>query len=60
MLEGRYPGDAHPNALLGGVVSICVDWGIPIFFSSDRQAAKLFVEDYLERCWRAINERDLG
>ena len=60
LLEGRYPGGAHPNALLGTVVSICVDWGIPVYFCSDRQAANLFVEAYLERCWRAISERDLG
>ena len=60
LLEGRYPGGAHPNALLGTVVSICVDWGIPVYFCSDRQAANLFVEAYLERCWRAISERNLG
>jgi len=39
LLEGRYPGGAHPNALVGTVVSICVDWGIPVFFCSDRQTA---------------------
>jgi len=60
LLEGRYLGGAHPNALLGAVVSICVDWGIPVYFCGDRQCAKLFVEAYIERCVRAINERDLG
>jgi len=60
LLEGRYPGGAHPNALLGAVVCICVDWGVPVYFCGDRQSAKQFVEAYLEHCARAINERDLG
>lgn len=59
LLEGRYHGGAHPNALLGTAVSICVSWGIPVFFCSDRQSAKLFVEVYLERCAQTINDRGL-
>jgi hypothetical protein len=45
---------------LGAAISICVDWGIPVYFCGGRQTAKRFVEAYLERYARAINERDLG
>ncbi len=60
LLEGRYPGGAHPNAVFGAVISICVDWDIPVFFCSDRQTAKQFIQTYLERYARAINERNLA
>lgn len=60
LLEGRYPGGAHPNALLGSVLSIVVDFGVSVYFCSDRQGARQFVEAYLERCARAANERNLG
>lgn len=60
LLEGRYPGGAHPNALLGAVVSICVDWGIPVYFCGDRQSAKKFVEAYIERYAQIINKNEIG
>jgi ERCC4-type nuclease len=60
VLEGSYGTGAHPNAVFGAAISICVDWGVPVYFCGDRQTAKQFVEAYLERCARAINERDLG
>ena len=60
VLEGNYPGSAHPNAVFGSAISICVDWGVPVYFCGDRQTAKQFVEAYLERCWRAVSGRDLG
>jgi ERCC4-type nuclease len=59
LLEGRYPGGARPNALLGSVLSIVVDFGVPVYFCSDRQCACRFVAGFLERYWRAINERVL-
>lgn len=49
MVEGRYRADAHPNALLGTVASIILDFGIPVFFCSDRQCACRFTEAYLTR-----------
>jgi DNA excision repair protein ERCC-4 len=52
ILGGRYRSGAHPNAILGSVLSIVVDFGIPIFFCSDRQAACRFVEGYLLRLHR--------
>lgn len=49
IVEGRYRSGASPKALMGFVSSIIVDFGIPVFFLSDRQAAIWFVEDYLIR-----------
>ncbi len=60
LLDGVYGTGAHPNAVFGAGISICVDWGVPVYFCGDRQTARQFVEAYLERCWRAANERDLG
>lgn len=54
LLEGRYPSGAHPNALLGSVLSIVVDFGVPVYFCSDRQCACRFVAGYLERCHRKV------
>jgi len=60
VLEGNYGTGAHPNAVFGAAVSICVDWRVSVYFCGDRQTARRFVEGYLERCWRAIHERGLG
>ncbi|HOZ49061.1 MAG TPA: ERCC4 domain-containing protein [Candidatus Hydrogenedentes bacterium] len=56
LLEGRYPGGAHPNALLGSVLSIVVDFGVPVYFCSDRQCACRFVAGFLERCLKKVNQ----
>jgi len=50
LLEGRYPGGAHPHAMLGSVLSIVVDFGVPVYFCSDRQGTCRFVAGFLERC----------
>lgn len=47
VLTGHYRSGAHPNAILGSVVSICLDYGVPVYFCSDRQVACRFVEEYL-------------
>lgn len=49
VLAGRYRGDAHPNTILGSALAITVDFGIPVFFCSNRQIACRFVEGYLLR-----------
>ena len=54
LVDGRYRSDAHPHALIGTVASIVVDFGVPVFFCSDRQAACRFVEEYLTRFHRRI------
>jgi ERCC4-type nuclease len=40
MLLQRYRGEAHPNALI-------LDFGVPVFFCGNRQAACQFVQAYL-------------
>ncbi len=46
ILGGRYRSGAHPNAVLGTIFSIIVEFGIPVFFCSDRQAACRFVQGF--------------
>jgi ERCC4-type nuclease len=47
VLLHRYRGDAHPNAILGNALSIILDFGVPVFFCGNRQAACQFVQAYL-------------
>jgi ERCC4-type nuclease len=47
VLLHRYRGDTHPNAVLGNALSIIMDFRIPVFFCSSRQAACQFVQAYL-------------
>jgi len=47
VLLGRYRGGAHPNAVLGSALSIILDYRVPVFFCSSRQAACQFVQAYL-------------
>ena len=47
VLLHRYRGEAHPNAVLGNVISIILDFGVPVFFCGSRQAACQFVQAYL-------------
>jgi ERCC4-type nuclease len=54
LVDGRYRSDAHPHALIATVASIVVDFGVPVYFCSDRQAACRFVEEYLTRFHRRI------
>ena len=47
ILARSYRSGAHPNAVVGSVLSIVVDFGVPVFFCSVRQGARAFVEGYL-------------
>jgi len=47
VLQGRYRGGAHPNAVLGSALSLILDFRIPVFFCGNRQAACHFVQSYL-------------
>jgi DNA excision repair protein ERCC-4 len=47
VLQHRYRGDAHPNAVIGSALSIILDYGIPVFFCTNRQVACHFVQAYL-------------
>jgi DNA excision repair protein ERCC-4 len=50
VLKGQYWSNARPASVLGAAIAIIVDSGVPVFFCSDREAARLFVERYLLRC----------
>jgi ERCC4-type nuclease len=54
LVDGRYRSDAHPHALIGTVAFIIVDFGVPVYFCSDRQAACRFVEEFLIRFHQRI------
>jgi ERCC4-type nuclease len=49
LLTGKYTSHAHPESVLGSALAITVDYGIPVFFCSNRQAACRFVQGYLLR-----------
>jgi DNA excision repair protein ERCC-4 len=57
VIGGRYRSGAHPHAILGAILSIVVDHGLPVFFCSDRQAAAWFTGGYLLRCHEMIGRR---
>ncbi len=52
ILLGIYESGVHPHAIFGATISIIVDFGVPVYFCSDRQVACLFVEQYLLRYHR--------
>lgn len=54
VISGLYSSDAHPNSVIGSALSIIVDYNIPVFFCSNRQAARLFVEEYLLKFHRKV------
>lgn len=47
VLQKRARGDAHPNAVLGNALSLILDYRIPVFFCTTRQASCQFVQAYL-------------
>jgi ERCC4-type nuclease len=47
VLQKRYRGETHPNAVLGSTLSIILDFRVPVFFCGNRQAACQFVQAYL-------------
>jgi ERCC4-type nuclease len=55
IIQGEYRSNAHPNAVLGAAMSIIIDFGVPVFFCTDRQVACRFVEEYLLRAHRKVS-----
>jgi DNA excision repair protein ERCC-4 len=49
LLTGKYTSRAHPESIFGSALAITVDYGVPVFFCSNRQAACHFVQGYLLR-----------
>jgi len=58
VLSARYPSGAHPHSVFGAAVSICVDYGVPVFFCGDRQAARRFTEEFLLRAAKSELEKE--
>lgn len=56
IIERKYKTKAHPNAITGTLLSIIIDFKIPFYFCTDRQASCYFTERYLQRIyWRLMN-----
>lgn len=47
LILGNYRSHAHPNSVLGSMLSVIVDYRIPVYLCSDRQAACKFAHDLL-------------
>ncbi|MHB1001448.1 MAG: ERCC4 domain-containing protein [Armatimonadota bacterium] len=52
IFTGDYRSGAHPNSILGATLSIIVDYGIPVYFCSNRQIARRFVMEFLLRYYQ--------
>ena len=55
VLLGHYRTNAHPHSVFGSAISITVDYGVPVFFCSDRQVALRYVQEYLLRLHRKLS-----
>lgn len=52
VLSGAYPSGAHPSSVLGAALSIIIDYGVPVYFCSNRQVACRFTCELLLRYFR--------
>jgi ERCC4-type nuclease len=53
---GAYHSGAHPHSVVGAVLSIIVDYSVPVYFCSNRQAARHFVEELLLKFHRKAHD----
>ena len=47
LLSHRYTSGVHPSAVLGAVLSVIVDFRVPVYFCGSRPAACHFTQTYL-------------
>lgn len=52
ILSGAYRCGAHPASVVGAALSIIIDYGVPVYFCSNRQCACRFTQEYLMRYHR--------
>jgi ERCC4-type nuclease len=52
VLGKRYRGEARPEAVVGSTLSILLDYGVPVMFCGNRQAARHFTQGYLLAAWK--------
>jgi len=48
----RYRGEARPEAVVGATLSILLDYGVPVLFCGNRQAACHFTRGFLLAAWK--------
>jgi len=54
ILNHLYRSAADPRSVFGSALSIIVDYGVPVYFCSDRQIALAFTEKFLKRVYRKL------
>lgn len=47
VLGKRYRGEARPEAVVGSTLSILLDYGVPVAFCGNRQAARHYTQAFL-------------
>jgi ERCC4-type nuclease len=52
LLGKRYRGEARPEAVVGSTLSILLDYGVPVMFCGNRQAARHFTQAFLLAAWK--------
>jgi len=52
VLGKRYRGEARPEAIVGTTLSILLDYGVPVLFCGNRQAACHFTRGFLLAAWK--------
>ena len=52
VLGKRYRGEARPEAVVGSALSILLDYGVPVAFCGNRQAARHFTQAFLLAAWK--------
>jgi ERCC4-type nuclease len=52
VLGKRYRGETRTAAVVGSTLSILLDFGVPVVFCGNRQAARHFTQGYLLAAWR--------
>ncbi|MGC8731352.1 MAG: ERCC4 domain-containing protein [Halothiobacillaceae bacterium] len=52
VLSQRYRGQARPEAVVGATLSILLDYGVPVVFCGNRQAACHFTRGFLLAAWK--------
>jgi ERCC4-type nuclease len=52
VLGKRYRGEARPEAVVGSTLSILLDFGVPVVFCGNRQAARHFTQAFLLAAWK--------
>jgi ERCC4-type nuclease len=52
----KYRSWAHPNAVLGSVLALHIDFGVPFIFCSTREIAGRFTSGFLRKYFKRIEE----